>query len=251
MSVRQVISRWDRPCAVIVTVLSFLWFASHSFAANNFAFDTTSKSVSVDGTLEVPVNINTDDGVHVIGADIWMTVDESYLEVQSINPGSFFPTVTGQRLPGGKIYMAGILEDTTSTLTGDGNVGTILFTPKKTGTTQIRFDCQGNNVSDTSKININFANPQNVIDCSSTSANVLSVTVSATGVEATPTPEGGTEPTATPAVYVPGGGTSTSLTPAPTGLPESGFFDHTVYYVVSGGVLVLLAGIMRRVYVGL
>ena len=195
-------------------------------------------------TLEVPINIHTDSGTEVIGADIWITIDESYLDVQSINQGSYFPTVTGQKTSTGKIYIAGILEDTTTTKTGDGTIASVLFTPKKAGTTEMRFDCRGNNVSDTSKININFSSPQNVIDCSSTAANVLTINVTQPGPEATPTPEGG-QGTGTPGAYVPG---NTTLTPTPSGLPNSGFFDNTLYYMISGGALVSLGGAMHKLY---
>ncbi len=237
-----------RRCVVTIVVAGFfVWSAPTVSAVNNLLFDTTSKTVQMDATLEVPINIHTDTGTAVIGTDIWITVDESYLDVQSINPGSYFPTVTGQRTTVGKIYIAGILEDTTSTVTGDGNIATVLFTPKKTGTTQITFDCQGNTVSDTSKININFSNPQNVIDCSSTKSNVLTVTIGQTGEEATPTPVGGAgDATPTPAVYVPGN--TTYLTPTPSGLPNSGFFDNTLYYMVSGGALMGIGGMIRKLY---
>jgi len=204
----------------------------------------------MNDTLELPINIHTDSGTEVIGADIWLTVDEAFLDVQSINPGSYFPTVTGQKTSTGKIYIAGILEDTTSTKTGDGLVATVLFTPKKTGTTQIRFDCRGNDISDTSKININFTNPQNVIDCSSTASNVVTVSIGETGgvqVTATPTPAGGGGGAATPTpdAYQPG---NTTLTPTPSVLPDSGFFDNTLYYIVSGGALMSLGGILRKLY---
>ena len=231
---------------IIVVAVFFLWFAPQSFAVNNFLFDATSKNLQMGETLEVPVNIHTDSGTEVIGADIWMTIDESYLDVQSINQGSYFPTVTGQKTSTGKIYIAGILEDTTTTKTGDGTIATVLFTPKKTGTTEIKFDCRGNDVSDTSKININFTNPQNVIDCSSTAANILTINVGAAGNGATPTPEGGVGgATPTPANYVPG---NTTLTPTPSGLPNSGFFDNTLYYIISGGALMSIGGIIRKLY---
>ena len=231
---------------IIVVAVFFLWFAPQSFAVNNFLFDSTSKNLQMGETLEVPVNIHTDSGTEVIGADIWMTIDESYLDVQSINQGSYFPTVTGQKTSTGKIYIAGILEDTTTTKTGDGTIATVLFTPKKTGTTEIKFDCRGNDVSDTSKININFTNPQNVIDCSSTAANILTINVGAASNGATPTPEGGVGgATPTPANYVPG---NTTLTPTPSGLPNSGFFDNTLYYIISGGALMSIGGIIRKLY---
>jgi hypothetical protein len=117
-------------------------------------------------------------------------------------------------------------------------------TPKKAGTTEMRFDCRGNNVSDTSKININFSSPQNVIDCSSTAANVLTINVTQPGPEATPTPEGG-QGTVPPGAYVPG---NTTLTPTPSGLPNSGFFDNTLYYIISGGALMSLGGVMHKLY---
>ncbi len=231
---------------IIFVTVFFLWFAPQSYAVNNFLFDATSKNLQMGETLEVPVNIHTDSGTEVIGADIWLTIDESYLDVQSINQGSYFPTVTGQKTSTGKIYIAGILEDTTTTKTGDGTIATVLFTPKKAGTTEIKFDCRGNNVSDTSKININFTNPQNVIDCSSTAANILTVNVGAAGSGATPTPAGGVGgATPTPASYAPG---NTTLTPTPSALPNSGFFDNTLYYIVSGGALMSIGGIIRKLY---
>ncbi len=231
---------------IAVVIGFFLWFVPQSFAVNNFLFDTSSKNVQMGNTLEVPVNIHTDSGTEVIGADIWLTIDESYLDVQSINQGSYFPTVTGQKTGTGKIYIAGILEDTTTTKTGDGTVATILFTPQKTGTTEIHFDCRGNDISDTSKININFSNPQNVIDCSSTASNTLTVNVSASSADPTPTPEGGVgAATPTPETYVPGG---TNITPTPSGLPNSGFFDNTMYYMISGGALMSIGGIMRKLF---
>ena len=232
--------------AVFLFTSIFLLHTVHAFAVNNLSYDGANKSVTMEETLSVPINIQTDDGTQVIGADVWLLVDESFIDVQSIEPGEYFPTVTGQKTSTGKIYIAGILEDTTSASTGDGTIATVLFTPKKTGTTQIRFDCRGNNVSDTSKININFQNPQNVIDCSSTVNNVLTVNITQVGAQTTPTPADGADLTATPAVYMPGDGGE--LTPTPSVLPDSGFFDYTVYYALSGGALLGLGGLMRRLY---
>jgi hypothetical protein len=75
-------------------------------------------------------------------------------------------------------------------------------------------------------------------------ANVLTINVTQPGPEATPTPEGG-QGTVPPGAYVPG---NTTLTPTPSGLPNSGFFDNTLYYIISGGALMSLGGVMHKLY---
>jgi len=235
-----------------------IFFASSGsvFAVNNLLFDTATKNVNMGETLQVPVNIHTDADVKVIGADVWVTYDPVFLDVQSINEGSFFPSITGQKSSAGKVYLAGMLEDTTTTKSGDGTIATVIFTVKQTGQTKVQYDCRGNTVSDTSKININFSNPQNVIDCASTVTNIMTVNIGnpSTEVPVTPTPTivgstggtGGTNPAVTsPPAYVPGG---SALSPTPSTLPQSGFFDSTLYYVISGGFLVSVGGILKKLY---
>lgn len=217
-----------------------------AFAVNNLLFDATSKTVAVQGVLPVPVLIHTDSGVNVIGADVWIKYDPAFFDVQDTEDGTFFPTTQAQMSTTGMIYVAGLFDDVMSAKSGDGLITTINFVAKKTGTTELSYDCRGNEVSDTSKINVNFSDPQNVIDCSSTKNNILGVTVTEAGV-ATPTPTGGAgDATPTPGVYAPGG--DTTLTPTPSVLPDSGFFDNTVYYVLSGGFMVGVGGILKKLY---
>lgn len=233
-----------------VGLFLFLTFSSGVLAVNNLLFDAASKTVKMGDTLEVPINIHGDSGVNIIGADVWMTFDEAYLDVQSLNQGEYFPSVTGQKTNTGQMYVAGMLEDTTTTKSGDGTIATVLFTPQKTGTTQIVFDCRGNSVSDTSKINVNFSNPQNVIDCASTVSNKVTIVVasadSGDGSSTTPTPTitgSSGSPDDGSAPYVPG---DTTISPTPSTLPQSGFFDNSLYYLISGGFLMGVGGILQK-----
>lgn len=225
----------------------FLYFPVQAFAINNFSFDTSSKDASLQQAIDVPIHIHTETGVQVVSADVRIIYDPAYFDIQNYEEGTFFTTIVDPQTPSpGIIYIAGLFDDVTSTKSGDGLVATLTFIPKKTGTTQFKYDCRGNTVNDTSKINVDFSNPQNVIDCSSTVANILTVNITdSSGL--IPTPTGGTEDTetTTPETYLPG---DTTLTPTPSVLPNSGFFDNTLYYVLSGGLMVGVGEVLRRLY---
>jgi len=238
---------------VFVTLLaSMVFVVPEAFAVSNFQFDAESKTVKMGESVEIPVKISTDKDLQVKGADLWLIFDQTAFEIQNINPGDFF-TDSYNQLIGEKLYVAGFFNDTTTVKSGDGLYATIYMTPKKTGTTQIKFDCRGNEYPDTSKINVNPQSPQNIIDCSTTSQFVLNVTaVAADGTT------GDGVPTATPGLaggagddgvnpFMPGD-TTTTLSPTPSTLPDSGMFDNTLYYLLSGGIFIGFGGILKKLY---
>lgn len=232
-------------------------FAKSAFAISNFKFESTTKTVKMGQSVEIPVLISTDADLQVKAADLWVIFDPTALDVQSINPGNFFSDSYNQ-LINSKLYIAGFFSDSTTVKSGDGTYATIYMTPKKIGQSTLKFDCRGNEYSDTSKINVNPQNPQNIIDCASTAGFVLTInSVADDGAGAggngslTPTPTissgaGSLGSTPTPASYQPGGSAVTA-TP-PTSMPESGAFDGTLYYLLSGSTLIGFGGILRKLY---
>ncbi|MFO0704103.1 MAG: cohesin domain-containing protein [Patescibacteria group bacterium] len=235
---------------LFLMILGFFLFGSSAsaFAISNFQFDVPTKTVKMGESVEIPIKISTDKDLEVKSADLWLIFDQTALEVQTINPGDFF-TETFNQLIGEKLYIAGYFTDTTTTKSGDGVYATVYMTPKKTGDTTITFDCRGNQVPDTSKINVNPQNPENIIDCSTTSQASLKITAvaadgSATTVTPTPSVGGGVNPTGN--IFMPD--VSGTITPTPSTLPETGYFDSTLYYILSGGLFIGVGGILRKLY---
>lgn len=229
----------------------FVGSARAAYALSNFQFDSTTKSVKMGESLEVPVRISTDADSAVSSADLWMLFDTSMFDITNVaDEGGFFADTTNQ-LVGSKLYVSGFFEDATTTNSGEGLFATVYLTPKKTGTSNLTFDCRGNDFADTSKINVNPQNPQNIIDCSSTQNAKLTITVTddSGATEATPTPEaaaGGTTGSTdgTAVIYE----SSDSVT-TPTVLPETGYFDTTLWYIVTGGLFIGVGGILRKLYI--
>lgn len=231
---------------------------THAQAVSNFQFDATSKTVKMGQSVEIPVKISTDKDLQVKGADLWLLFDKNALDVQNINPGDFFQDSYNQMI-GEKLYIAGFFSDTTTVKSGDGIYATIYMTPKKIGSTQLKFDCRGNQVADTSKINVNPQNPQNVIDCASTSSFVLTINA----ISADGSSDGSTATTVTPTqsasstsggtssgvTYTPGGSDdSAGGTGQPSTLLESGAIDGTIFYVLSGGFFVGVGSILKKMF---
>ncbi len=243
----------------LLLLLSLVIFPVSAQAVSNFQFDATSKTVRMGQSVEVPIKISTDKDLQVKGADLWLMFDKSALDIQNINPGDFFQDSYNQMI-GEKLYIAGFFSDTTTVKSGDGTYATVYMTPKKIGSTQIKFDCRGNQVADTSKINVNPQSPQNIIDCASTSSFVLTINVisadgSSTGSTTTTitptqpassTTTGGTSSNVT---YTPGGSTDPNVTTTQsTTLPESGAVESTIFYVLSGGFFVGIGSILKKMF---
>jgi hypothetical protein len=229
-------------------ILLFFVLPSSTHAVSNFQFESKTKSVKMGESVEVVVKISTDKDLQVRGADMWMLFDQSAFEIQNINPGDFFSEIDN-KIIGEKLYVAGYFDDATTVKSGDGIFTTMYLSPKKTGTFELKFDCRGNQYADTSKINVDPLNPQNIIDCASTKTSTLTISStsanadSGTGEDEDPAIDGATDATTGGLT----GGNSNATTDITT-LPESGFFDSTLYYLLSGGFLILTGGILRRYY---
>lgn len=182
-------------------------------------FDKQTDTVSVDQTFQVQVMIDTG-SEQVTSTDSYVIYDSTLFEAQSVTEGTFFPVVTYD-ITSGKIYIAGIVEDTAVTKTGEGTLATIVFKALKDGTGTLSFDCQGD-VGSTSKIIKNDGNGTNIIECTSNQDLVVTI---------------GT-----------GGSTIAPTTTSPSSeLPETGILDNLIKYAIPGTMLLIIGGIIKFV----
>ncbi len=187
--------------------------------AATLKFDQASVTVAPGGTFNINVIIDAGSD-QVTSTDAYVTFDSSLLTAQSVSAGSYFPTVSNN-ISAGRVYIAGIVASAGTSETGSGTLATITFAANTAGTATLAFDCQAG-LSNTSKVIKNDINATNVLDC--TQVGTSTVTVSSSGSSSS--------------------SSSNDLTPTPSALPKTGFFDEAKY-ALPGGMLIVL-GIMAR-----
>jgi len=179
-------------------------------SAASLKFDKTSASINVGETFFLSVIIDAG-SEEISSTDIYITYDANLIEVQEVNNGNFFPTVTNDINPG-RVYIAGMVDDPASSKTGSGTVATITFKGLKDGLVTISFDCNN------SKIVKSDIDATNILQCSSSDRVVVSV----------------------------GSGGSSDINPTPTiqegTLPKSGVFDNLINFAIPGVILFLIGG---------
>jgi len=139
-----------------------------SVKAANFSFDKNNYSVSVGETVQVKINIDTNDQ-EVNGADAYINYDSSFLSVESVAAGSFFPTIVDDTQNPDKVYIAGLVDYQASPKIGSGTMAIITFKGLKNGTTNLSFDCNN------SRIVKNDTNATNILQCSSNNTSQVVV----------------------------------------------------------------------------
>ena len=180
-------------------------------------FDNTTATVANGATFQIAVMVEP--GTDALSStDVYVVYDPLLLTATVVTAGTQFPTVTNDIATSGKVYIAGMVNDLSSSITASGILATITFQGLKDGTGTLSFDCN------LSKIIKNDINATNVISCSQ---NVPSNVTIGGG--------GSTDPTATPGA-------------APVSeLPQSGVFDNVVKFMVPGTIMLILGGILRLV----
>lgn len=241
----------------ITRILSLLAFflvmpvIAHVHAAT-LDFDAATKSVNVGDVfnLTVVVKAGTE---QVRSSDAYISFDPAYVEPQSnITTGGFF-SIIFNTINTNYVYVAG-MENTGSTKTGTGNLATIPFKAKKSGSVILTYICgQGGSTDSTI---IKASGSTNIIDCNANGKSTITIAgAGGTTPTVTPTPVGGssTTPTVTPTraatptvrpttLPATGGG---SGTPMPTALPQSGI-PANMTGILSIGTILLLFGISAR-----
>lgn len=198
---------------LFLVLLFFILPIITSVKAASFSFDKSNYSVVLGETIQVQINIDAGSD-EVNGADAYINYDNSFLSVENISAGEFFPTVTNDTTNAGKIYIAGLVDDLTNPKTGSGTLATITFKGLKDGTANLSFDCNE------SKIIKNDANATNILQCSSSDKAVVTVGSGNSGASDT---------------------TSTS-DDQPATLPRSGVFDNLINFAIPGAILFLIGG---------
>lgn len=191
--------------------------------AASLKFDKTTVSVTNGGTFQIAVTV--DPGSDALSSvDAYVTYDGAYLKVNSVSAGTQFPTVSHDESTGGRVYIAGMVNDPTTSITSVGTVATITFQALKDGTTTLSFDCS------TSKIIKNDINASDVMTCSQNNSSAVTIGASS----------GGTNPTSAPAA-------NNNYSAPATELPQSGVFDNVANIAVPGLILLILGGVLKLV----
>jgi len=189
-----------------------------SVSAASLKFDKTTVSTTNGGTFQIAVTV--DPGSDALSSvDAYVTYDASYLKVNTVTAGTLFPTVSNDISTSGKVYIAGMVNDPTTSISVSGTVATITFQALKDGTTTLAFDCNS------SKVIKNDINASNVMTCSQNNSSVVTIGS--------------------------GGGTNNSAPAAdnsvPAELPQTGIFENVANIAIPGIILLLLGGVFRLV----
>lgn len=186
-----------------------------SFAAT-LQFDPTTINTQAEQTFEVKVNVDAGSD-EITSVDVYIIYDKNVVEVQSVNDGTFFNTVSKDTSQPGRSYLAGMVDDPASSKTGSGTLATFVFKAKTNGSTTLTFDCTSGLTTD-SNITKNDLNATDIIQCDGNGRSVITV---GTGSSS----NGTTQPTSTP--------TSSQL-------PKTGIFDNVLKYSIPGAILLLI-----------
>jgi len=247
-----------------LAVIGGLWavvlvWPARAAAGPALKLDPASGSHNVGSSWVVEVGIDTV-GEQVGGADAKLGFDPGFLEVASVEAGSFFGgqnfvQVTNNN--SGTLYLGDVFENQFETRSGQGVLATVTLRGKQAGEAALDFDCTTGKTND-SNILDGLAN--DVIDCAAVvSGSYTLVAQGGTGTP-TPTPTGtgsvtGT-PTLTPTPTSAGeggnGATATPVPGTPTPTPEipvTGAWEVTAVGV-GGGILLLLLGLMTGILNG-
>jgi len=178
------------------------------------------------------INIGVDSGTEKAqGVDVWVTFDASKVEVDSIDPlvndtfqfsmEKFIHNDTGKFEVWFTAATSGSYEGTVVT----GDLATVTFRPKATGTVNVNFTCNEGSLIDS---NIIRAETGDIINCASNINGVYTIT------------DGGTanpDPTAVPTA------SPNNPTAAPTStnneLPKTGTVETTIGLIIFGVVSLL------------
>ena len=217
-----------------IAFISFFIFFGSIFAQVNAAmldFDKESAEISTGETVDISVRIDSG-SEQISSTDAYVLYDPGLLEVLEIQAGDYFPTVVSN-ITSGRLYIAGLVDDASTSETGTGLVATITFKGLSKGEATLAYDCQ-DGVYNSSKIIQNDVDATNIIDCSASGTSIISIS---TGENTNGSSTGGANNT---------GGTNNSNSTA-SALPRSGIFDNIAKAAVPGMILLFLGGALRLI----
>lgn len=216
---------------LLITGFFLILPAFSKVLAANLLFEPTTVNTSAGQTFEINVNVNA--GTEEIrGADAYILYDNNLLEVQQVNAGNFFPTVSYDTSQPGKIIINGILEDPATTRTGSGKLATIIFKAKTNGSTLLRFDCTAGVTTDSNIIKAD-TNSTDIIDCSAN--NQASINIGQTQYSSSTNTSSSTTDT----------NNFSSNSNNTSTLPRSGIFDFFLNYTKIGIIFLVIGTLLR------
>ncbi len=204
---------------------AFLFILPVAIHGATLDFDPNSTTVAPEGTFTVDIDLEAGTQ-QVASTDIYILYDETYLEVQQVTAGSYFPLVQPNTETKGRLYIAGTVTSQGDYKTGTGTVATVSFKALQEGSTSISFDCD-ETASDKSSIVQNDTAATHIIECSALQTHP--VTISSTD---------------TPSTNASSSSSSTTTTTTAT-LPESGIYEDMISYAMAGGILLAVGVILR------
>lgn len=175
-----------------------------------FFFDPSTVNTQPEQTFEVKVNVDAGSD-QITSVDAYILYDSNLLEIQKVDDGTFFSTVSKDTSQPDKVYLAGMVDDPATSKSGVGTLATITFKAKTNGSTTLTFDCTPGSTTD-SNISKNDLNATDIIQCESNGK--LTITIG-------------------------NGGSTQQPTPTPSQLPRSGIFNNMLKYSIPGVILLL------------
>lgn len=202
-----------------IFVILLVYFSKAVFAAT-VNFDKTSITTQSGASFSLQVNIDAGSD-EIRSTDIYLNFDSGYLQVESVNEGSFFPTVTSDTSTAGQVYLAGMVDDPAVTKTGSGTLATVNFKALKDGSTTISLNCSS------SKIVKADIDATNILNCSQTVSVDVTIGSGSSGSSSS-------------------GDSSTSTNSnLPSSLPRTGIFENLQKAAKPGLIFLLIGGLLR------
>ncbi len=102
----------------------------------------------------------------IVAADARLEYDEDMLEIIDVIDGTFFDTVRKTSPAAGKMYVGGLVRDTSSPITGSGILAKVIFKVKANGQAKVSFACAPGVITTDSNIGTDYPITKDVIQCS-------------------------------------------------------------------------------------
>jgi len=202
----------------IIPVLMFFVLVPALFAAEAAYLKFDKETVTAANGATFQIGVIVEPGTDSLSStDVYVTYDSTLLKATVVTSGTQFPTVTNDIATSGKVYISGMVNDPSASISASGTLATITFQALKDGTGTLAFDCN------LSKIVKNDVNATNVIVCGSNLTSAVTVGAGASGTTTpTPTGTGSVEPTAI------------------SELPQSGVFDNVAGMAIPGMIILII-----------
>jgi len=147
---------------VVFFILSLV-FTQKTLAAT-LEFSPATGSYTTNTPFEIEITVDTG-GEDTQSTDAVVEFDPSFLSVDNVTYGSFYPTVL-HSVQNNKLYISGVVDSAGSVKNGSGTLATVSFKGLKAGTTTVSFLCEDGRTDD-SNVTKNDIDATDLLVCSS------------------------------------------------------------------------------------